>query len=212
MTGLWLLAFVLQWMLIALLIVVTAGILRYLAILQERIGQAIPHVTRFETNETATSFTLPDLEGHRYDFSPRNDGRQTLLLILSTRCGTCEVVLRQAAEIARRPGGPAAIGWSMVIVAFGDHRSVKELLERSLSAEDLALPASVPVLVDEAGVVLRGYLVGSVPAGVVLDPLGRVGDQSANPGPNWIYRVLNVPAPDKSVLPPAWIGRISSVG
>lgn len=212
MTGLWLLAFVLQWVLIALLIVVMAGILRYLAILQERIGQTVPHVTRFEINEAATSFTLPDLVGHRYDFRPRSDGRQTLLLILSTRCGTCEVVLRQAAEIAHRPGGLAAIGWSMVIVAFGDQRSVKELLGRSLSSEDLALPNSIPVLVDETGVVLREYLVGSAPAGVALDPLGRVVDQSANPGPNWIYRILNVPAPDKSLLPPAWIGQVSSMG
>ncbi|MDQ2913494.1 MAG: hypothetical protein M3T56_09585 [Chloroflexota bacterium] len=209
MTGLWLLAFVLQWILIALIILVMAGILRYLAILQERIGQAIPHVTRFAKDESATSFTLPDLDGHPYEFRPQSIGRQTLLLILTTHCGTCEVVLRQAVEIAQRPKGLATIGWSMVIVAFGDQRSVKELLERSLSGVDLALPSSVPILVDEQGVVLRGYLVGSAPAGVALDALGRVIDQSANPGPNWIYQVLNVPAPDKALLPPAWIGQIS---
>jgi peroxiredoxin len=201
--GFWLVVSIVQWFLLIVLYFLVFGMLRYLGSIQSRIEQAAPRVTRFDLGDRITDFTLPDTEGNTISlFSSFTVGKKVLLLVLSSTCGTCEAIVRQLAELASREGGIQAMGWSVVAVGQGTPDAVKQLAKEILHVEDMV------VLVDEQALVLREYLVASVPVGIALDEQGRVFDQSPDPGPNWLYLTLNVPAPDHSLLPKQWVAQI----
>lgn len=205
--GVWL-AFGATWLVLAMVVLLLAGCLRFLNGLQDRIEQSIPHVTAMELGETVIHFRLPALHSDRVVDSESfvSAGHTTLLLVLTTTCGDCEAVARQIAELTRRPGGIPALGWSIVLAWYGPRLEVLEKAE--------FVPQAAPgleLLLDENGHLARDFRVGSLPIGIALDARGRVTAQSANPGPNWLYRTLGVPAPQES-LAPAWIATLESKG
>ncbi|MBX5457010.1 MAG: redoxin domain-containing protein [Thermogemmatispora sp.] len=203
MTGLWLLVFLVQWLLLIVLYCIVFAILRYLASLQSRLGQASVRVTRFEAGDKVSDFTLTDVAGQATSLGQfLQRGRKVLLLLLSASCTTCRAIVAQLDELASRPGGVPALGWMVVAVIYGQPAEVR------LMAETLREREGIAVLVDSEALVARSYLVASIPIGLALDENGRVLDQSRNPGPNWLYLTLHVAPPDHSLLPRIPIAQI----
>jgi hypothetical protein len=196
MNGFWLFVSVVQWLLLIVLYLLFFGVLRYLGSIQSRIEQAVPRITRFDLGDRVSGFALPDLNNDSISLSQSfHRGQKVLLLVLSTTCSTCEAIVAQLAELAGRERGLRVAGWSVVVVGYGTPDAVKQLVKEISHTEGIA------ILVDEQALVPREYLVASIPVGIALDEQGRVLGQSPNPGPNWLYLTLDVPAPDRSVLP-----------
>ena len=63
MAGIWLIAFVLQWVLLILLAILMAGVLRYLSFVQRNIHLVTRYATRFEKGDRISHFELADLSG-----------------------------------------------------------------------------------------------------------------------------------------------------
>jgi redoxin len=196
MNGFWLVVSGVQWLLLIVLYLLFFGVLRHLGSIQSRIEQAAPRITRFDLGDRVSDFTLPDLNNDSISLSQFfHRGQKVLLLVLSTTCSTCEAIVAQLAELAGRERGLPAAGWFVVVAGYGAPDAVKHLVKEISHAESIA------VFVDEQALVPREYLVASVPVGIALDEQGRVLGQSPNPGPNWLYLTLDVPAPDRSLLP-----------
>lgn len=200
MSGIWLVAFLVESALLLVLLVLVAGVLRYLGQIQDRLQQAIVHVTRFGLDDAIPAFTLPDFEGHAFSSSTViGTGRPTLLLLLTTTCASCEGVIRQVAEISSRKDF-RTLGWGVILACLGNREAVDQLLERSLADSASPLAGEVAVLLDATGDLARTFQVSGLPVGMALDGRGRLVDQSPNPGPNWIYQVLGVDGPPASLV------------
>jgi peroxiredoxin len=201
--GFWLAVSIVQWLLLIVLYFIVFGILRYLGSIRSQIEQAAPRITRFNPGDGVADFTLPDAEGNSTSLTQFfQHGQKILLLILSTTCSTCEGIVMQVAELARRKEGLRTAGWSVVVVGYGTPDAVTRMTKEISHTEEIT------VLTDEQALVLRDYLVASIPVGIALDEQGRVLSQSPNPGPNWLYLTLNVLAPDHSLLPKVPMGQV----
>ncbi len=196
MHGIWLIAFVVQWILLALLAVLFAGVLRYLASLQEKLQLAAPLISRFELGEQVGAVDVTDLHGNQATSTQAiGQGRNVLLLLLSPKCGSCKTIVAQITEMARRPGGVLASGWSITLLFAGDRPTIDEVVQKNPPL----LSDGITLLIDEQGVSLAQYGIPSVPTGLALDRRGRLLTQSMNPHANWMYKTLTIDAPAQSV-------------
>jgi len=197
MSGLWAIAFVLQWVMLLLLAIVLAGVLRFLASFQEKMQLAAPSTSRFELGERVDHFELPDLRGHLIsskDFLERN--HRELLLLMTPTCGSCRDLALQIAELTTRPGGLEALTWPLVLVISGKRQEVESF------AKDypVLLSPAITMLVDEDATLLQQYGLTSVPTGIAVDNGGVVRHQSKNPHVNWLYKILDVKPPPQPVV------------
>lgn len=188
MQGIWLVAFVLQWIVLLILLFLVAGLFRYLGSMQGRSELATSRATRFEVGESIDHFVLKDLQSRLVDSKKLLKGK-SLLFFVSVGCQGCQVMLRQVAELASREGGLKGSGWTFTFICYGTREQVGEFFQEHLPTADIT------VLLDEKGTVSDQFVIRSVPVGVALDEHGQVVDQSINPHVDWLYRVLNVPAP-----------------
>jgi AhpC/TSA family len=207
MGGFWIVAFLVQWFLLIMLSILIFGILRYLRSIQSQLQTTSQRVTRFSQGDKISNLTLVDLDGSSVSISQLfNHGRKVLLLLLTTTCSTCETIVLQLNELVKREGGIPATGWSVALISHGQQQEV-ERLTRGLEEKE-----GITLLVDSEAIAARQYFPASLPVGIALDERGYVLDQSPNPGPNWLYLTLNVPAPDRSVLPERHVATITYPG
>lgn len=207
MEGFWIVAFLVQWFLLIILSILVFGILRYLRSIQSQLQTTSQRITRFNQGDKISDLTLIDLDGNSMSISQLfNHGRKVLLLLLTTTCSSCEAIVLQLAELVKREGGLTATGWSVALICYDQQQEVGRL------TKDLEKGEGITVLVDSEAIAARQYFPASLPVGIALDEHGYVLDQSPNPGPNWLYLTLNVPAPDRSVLPAKHIATITYPG
>jgi hypothetical protein len=201
-------AFTMTWAVVILIVIVLAGVLRYLGTLQTRIGESVPRTTVLERGDRVPAFQLTELHGGSVVGSDQiiGTGTATILLLLTATCTECEVIAKQIGELTKRPGGLPALRWSIVIAWYGDRETIQERAR--------PVPPNAPgltILHDPDARLARDLLVGSLPIGIALDGSGRVVGQTANPGPNWLYLTLGAAAPDKA-LEPGWVSEITVRG
>lgn len=194
MQGVWIVAFVLQWIALLVLLLLVAGLFRYLGSIQERIDLATPRATRFELGGSIDHFVLADLQGRSIE-SKNLLERKSLLLFVSANCNACKTTLKQIAELARREGGLKGLGWGFIFICYGAREKVEEMFQEYLPTEDIT------VLVDNRGVVSSQFGIKSIPVGIAIDEQCRVLDQSFNPHAAWLYHVLDTPAPLHDPIP-----------
>jgi len=197
MHGIWVVAFVLQWIVLALLMILMAGTLRYLSGAQERLELVAPHISNFDIGEEVPPFELFDVHGHVVGI----DGiirrhSNTLILLISPGCTACKTLVMQLNELGSRVGKFSSLGWGIVAVVAGERREVELLLETN----DGILSGGTEVLIDSDATVLRAYGVRQVPTGMVVDARGRVESQSFNPHQNWIYKQLKQLPPREPIM------------
>ena len=89
---------------------------------------------------------------------------------------------------------------------FAWHGTADEVTPKALSI--VGAPGIV-VLLDEEAKLASDFLVGSLPVGLAIDAGGRIVSQSANPGPNWLYRTLKAAAPAEP-LEATWVAEITT--
>lgn len=188
MQGIWLVAFVLQWIVLLALLLLVAGLFRYLGSMQGRSELALSRATQLEQGERIDHFVLNDLQGHPVDSKTLLKGK-SLLFFVSAGCQGCQTMLKQVAELANREAGLKGLGWTFAFICYGTQEQVEAFFKTHLPTEDIT------VLLDEKGTISTQFAIRSVPVGVALDERARVIDQSMNPHVDWLYQVLNVPAP-----------------
>jgi|SRR5579863_165698 len=188
MQGIWLVAFVLQWIVLLVLLLLVAGLFRYLGSIQGRGELATSQATRFEMGERIDPFVLSDLQNRPVDSKILLKGK-SLVFFVSSGCQGCKTMLKQVAELANREGGLKGLGWTFAFICYGTRENVEAFFKEYLPTEDIT------VLLDERSMVSNQFAIRSVPVGIALDERVRVVDQSINPHVDWLYQVLNVPAP-----------------
>ena len=194
MHGIWLFAFVAQWLLLLLFAVVLVGVLRYLSVTQERMRLAAPPISRFELGESVDAVAVEDLQGRpAMSTGALERGRNVALLFVSASCGSCRTVIAQIAELAGRDGGVAASGWSLALLFSGDRAAV----EKVVRSNPALLSDGIAVLVDEQGTSMMRYQIMSVPTGLALDQRGRLLDQTLNPHASWLYTTIGIAPPER---------------
>ena len=187
MTGMWVVAFVLQWILLLLLAVLVVGVLRYLSFVQLNIHLVTRYASRFELGDRISQFELPNLEGLPVVSKALFDtSQQTLLLFLSPSCNGCNDVIDFLAHLVKDEGGLRRFGWSVVAVYTGPYVS-RESVEKHV---DSSLLKEMTILVDETGSISRRYDLRSFPVGIAVDHLGHIVDQSSRSMTKWLKQTL----------------------
>ncbi len=171
MTGMWIVAFVLQWILLLLLTILLIGSLRYLGRVQKNIHLVTRYSTRFEEGDHIGHFELSDLNDLPVVSNALlHNGKKTLLFFLSPGCSGCKAVIHQVTDLAKREGNLENFEWSFVFIYTGSRALVK--------ASAASLPLNeVTVLVDEEGVLYRKYDIRTFPVTIAVDDRGNVTDR-----------------------------------
>jgi peroxiredoxin len=187
MMGMWVVAFVLQWVLLLLLAVLLVGVLRYLGLVQKNIHLVTRYASRFEEGDRIGRFELTDLN----DLPILSEALlsikpKTLLFFLSTGCSGCTAMVKQIAELAKHEGGLGRFASSFVLIYTGSRTSVK--------AHVAPIPlGEVTVLIDEEGMLYRQYDIRQFPVAIAVNNHGRVIDQKlGNDISRWLSDILNV--------------------
>ena len=161
MTGPWIAAFMVLWLLVLALAFLQLGLLRrILPVLEaaERHG----HGGRFGLGGLAPGTPLPDFEVETEAGDPVHTrdlrDRQAVWLLASPGCAPCEVL---AAEL--REAGGAALGVPLVAVS-----------DASDSGQTLGLPPEVTTLYQRAGVAGEAFRTDATPHALAVDAQGVV--------------------------------------
>lgn len=196
MQGIWLIAFVVQWVMLLVLTLLVAGILRHLAVMQERWDLAAPPITTYEINQPIAEFELLDAAGTKVqsrDLLHQSSG--TVILFVSTTCASCSTMLDQVSELIARQD--LSLTKTIVVIVVGVAGSLARFLDQH---PGLVNSRDVKMLADVDGIALRQFGVVSVPTGLAVDRKGRLVTQTLNPHvTNWLYTVLDTTPPMQPV-------------
>lgn len=202
MQGPWLIAFIVQWVVVLVLILLVVGVLRHLGNLEEQWRLATPPISSYEIGQAISEFELPDAVGTMIQSSTfLAEAEGAVLLFVSSTCSACVSLLTQISQLISSEH--VAFGKSLVIIGEGGAGTVKRLLE---AHPDLR-STQVTLLADDEGSVLRQFGITSVPTALAVDGKGRVVDQSLNPhAEKWLHRKLGVVPPKD--LPGGWVSLV----
>lgn len=194
MEGVWLIAFLIQWLLLLFLVLIIVGVLRQLRIMQERWHLAAPPITAYELGERIADFELPNAAGTQVQSNrilQLTSGG--VILFVSSTCSSCAAVMAQVAELVTRSNIVLSKVFILIVVEpLEATDSLRKIYETYLGLND----RQVVLLADDQGDVTRQFGVRSVPTGIVVDKDGHVISQTFNPhAANWLYKVTNTPAP-----------------
>ncbi|SRR6266542_1911303 len=211
MQGAWLIAFIVQWVMMLILALLVAGILRHLAIMQERWNLAAPPITAYELGQPIADFELPDATGTKVksnDLLHQSDG--AVILFVSTNCSSCATLLAQVSELVARPD--VSLTKIIVVIVLGAVSSLERL---SIEYPNL-VNTHVVALADENATAVGQFGIRFVPIGLLVDREGHVSNQTLNPhAANWLYTVVGAIPPLEPVsrgamglvLPAAYLER-----
>lgn len=202
----WVIAFLVQWLVVLVLVVLVVGLLRHLGTLEEQLRLDIPPISSYDVGQSIGEFALPDVTGASIQSSDllAGSGGAVLLFVTST-CSACENLLAQFSELTS--SRQVRLGKTLIVIGEGGAGTVDRLLE---SHPGLCEP-QVTLLADDEATVLRQFGITSVPTALAIDGKGRVIDQSLNPhAEKWLYNKLGV---DASVAPAprGWVGIVQRV-
>lgn len=149
------------------IIVIVEGILilalaRQIGLLHERFGAGGARIMNAgpKIGETVLPLDVPDVYGHKISLGTER-GKRTLLLFISTGCGTCARLMPQLKKLARTERNTLEIK----LIAFGINAEAAEKYAR-----DQSLDSTLPLIVSD-DLALR-YQVGIAPYGLVIDRAG----------------------------------------
>jgi peroxiredoxin len=185
MTGIWIVAFALQWVLLLLLAILTVGVLRYLSFVQNNIHLVTRYASRFEEGDRIGRFELSDLNGLPVlSKTLLNTSKKTLLFFLSTSCNGCDAVIHRLASLSKQNEGLKKYEWSFVLIFIGSRTSIE--------ARVAQLPlGEITVLIDENGTLYQQYDIRTFPVTIAVDDQGSVMAQKLGDISNWLPDVLN---------------------
>ncbi len=203
MTGPWLIAFVLQWIVLGVLMLLMAGVLRHLSSLQTYSIDDSPPITRFKLQERIEDFALPNIHGQLISSkSFLEQNRNVLLFFVSTTCSPCRAVVQHIKNLAAREGGLQVYGWSFIFVCYGESVASEEMLK------DLPL-SDIQVLIDPGRSVYQQYGIRGVPVVLALDVKGRLQNQTVSPDSEWLDKMLGISVSNRVQKPSADYMQIS---
>lgn len=196
MEGIWLIAFLVQWVLMVFLGLLVIGILRQLNVMQQRWNMAAPPITALEIGDELPPVTLPDLHGSAVVVNARLRHRGGALLFLSADCSSCRMLLERLSRLEQRErnrGQDRDGQKEVVLVVMGDQAKARRLLD-----EFPHLAEQACVVFDADGAVSRRLAIVAVPTGIAVDEDGRVVSQTFNPhAGQWLFKALRVDVPEQ---------------
>jgi len=203
MSGMWIVAFALQWIVLLIFAVLIVGVLRYLRFVQSNIHVVTHYASRFEQGDRISHFELPGLKGLPVvSKALLKTSQRTLLLFLSPSCSGCDTVMDDLANLVKREQGLGKLGWSVIVIYTGPYVS-REAVEKHI---DPSVSNEVTVVVDEKGSIAQQYDLRSFPIGIAVDHLGRVIDQSSRSMTRWLKQTLQASQPSREEPSPISVG------
>lgn len=156
-----LISYIALWVLVSFQGFVLIGLLRIVYRLQA--GGVGPG--GLSPGEAAPWFTAPDLAGAQIS-TALFAGRRTILLFVSTECGSCRAALEDISHLIRK------VNRRVVVVCAGQEQDCRALSN--------AYQLEVPVIADEDLRVTRLYRIATVPTAVLIGESGEI-EQYGNP-------------------------------
>jgi len=150
MSSTWIAVVVTQWIVIVLLVLVTIGILRYLAFFRERMELAAPPSTARHIGDAIPELQFLDLSTRSPFKIP--SGRSSLLLFVSVTCGGCSELLTQVEGIVT--AGRRNPGTDLAVVVIEDE---PDKFATAWPIVGNASPADVRVLTDSDGAAAKTF-------------------------------------------------------
>lgn len=206
MQGPWIIAFIVQWVVVLVLILLVVGILRHLAVLEEQWRLATPPISSYEVGQLIGEFELPDVTGTMVRSPELLAGSEgAVLLFASSTCSACVSLLAQVSELISNRS--VALGKSLVVIGEGGVGAADRLLE----AHPGLRGSQVVLLSDDESAVLHQFGITSVPTALDVDGKGRLIDQSLNPhAEKWLFRKLGV-TPPADLPSGGWVSLVQRV-
>jgi peroxiredoxin len=204
--GPWMIAFIVQWVIVLVLMLLVVGVLRHLGNLEEQWRLATPPISSYEIGQSISEFELPDAVGTMIRGSNLLAGSEgAILLFVTSTCSACVSLLTQISGLISSQH--VAFGKSLVVIGEGGVGTVERLLE----AHPELRSTQVMLLADDEGSVLRQFGITSVPTALDVDGNGRVIDQSLNPhAEKWLYKKLGV-VPPADLSSGGWVSIVQRV-
>lgn len=194
MSEMWIVAFILQWIILLIFAVLIVGVLRYLNFVQSNIQAVTDYASRFERGDRISHFELPGLEGLPVISKALfKTNQRTLLLFLSPSCRGCEAVMDELTSLVKHERGLSKFEWSVIVAYTGPYVSL-EVVKKHI---DPSLLNEVTIVVDEKGLIARRYDLRAFPVGIAVDHLGRVLDQSSRSMARWLKQTLQASQPSQ---------------
>jgi peroxiredoxin len=195
MQGIWLLAFIVQWVPVLLLALLVVGILRYLHSVQERWDLAVPAISKYEIRQKIDDFELPDMSDTKIKSRDVLRSSGSAILFVTPSCRSCLALLDQVSELVNRPD--TIFNKAILIIVAGTRDQLENLL-RTSSVHD---SQQVILLYDEDSSILKTFGLRAIPTGLEVDREGYLISQTFNPhADHWLYKVVGVPLPEKPVV------------
>lgn len=194
MTASWITVFALQWMLLVILALLIMGLLNKVGRLEDMASQGPMQVTRYATGDPLPSFTATTLEGMEWSSDVGlASGEPGLLLLATTECQACQILMQQLVELDGR-AGPSGLTKRIFLLILGKGSPSPEMF-----GEPVVTLRGVTTLFDSGQVAGTMFGLRSVPVGISFDAKRRVTSQSRNPHAGWLYDELGVAQPEEPV-------------
>lgn len=206
MQGPWLIAFIVQWVVVLVLMLLVVGILRHLVSLEEQWRLAAPPISSYKVGQLIGKFELPDVTGTMVRSPELLAGSEgAVLLFASSTCSACVSLLAQVSGLIGNRS--VALKKSLVVIGEGGVGAADRILEAHPSLRG----SQVVFLSDDESAVLHQFGITSVPTALVVDDKGRLIDQSLNPHTEkWLFGKLGV-VPPADLPPGGWVSLVQRV-
>jgi peroxiredoxin len=176
MQGIWLVAFIAQWILLLLLAFLMVQAMRFLRLLYKR----LPPNTSVKHGDHISDFELPDIHNQlvRSSSLPGHDKSMLLLFVRST-CSSCRLLVKHIAKVAQQRADANRFPCHIVFVCSGKRSDIEKMMNILPTLGDIT------VLVDKDEIVFAWYGIQTTPFGLAINSRGKVYSLLTHPAGNW---------------------------
>ncbi|HLX40962.1 MAG TPA: redoxin domain-containing protein [Ktedonobacteraceae bacterium] len=176
MQGIWLVAFIAQWILLLLLAFLMIQTMRFLRLLSRR----LPPGTSIKVGDHISDFELPDIHNQPVSInSLLGHDKSTLLLFVRSTCSSCRLLVKHVARAAQQRASVNGLPCQIVFVCSGKRADIEKMMNILPEVGDIT------VLVDKDEIVFAYYNIQSTPFGLAINSAGKVYSLLTHPAGNW---------------------------
>lgn len=182
MQGIWLVAFIAQWILLLLLAFLMVQAMRFLRLLYKR----LPPNTSVKQGDNISDFELPDIHNQLVSSSSLlGQDKSMLLLFVRSTCSSCRLLIKHIAKVAQQRAGANGLPCHVVFVCSGKQPDIEKIMNI------LPIQGDITVLVDKDEIVFTYYGIQSTPFGLAINSMGKVYSLLTYPAGDWFDAMMD---------------------
>jgi methylamine dehydrogenase accessory protein MauD len=176
MTDLWLVSYIVLWLLVIVLCLITLGLLQQLGLLQHQLNQHTlepvaeenPLLPLLEEDGPAIGSVLPQLKANSINgfgsliLSPLSSERDRLLLFLSPLCEPCQHIVESLNTLVKNDANTRKV----IVIMRADEQACQAFIS--------IFPLDLPVICDHERTITMDFNVHHAPFGLLYDVQGML--------------------------------------